>query len=74
MLHSACNGGNVSLVRALVEEHKATQGDDKNNTPLHVADINAREFGCDVQSKGFEGKSHLSIRAGSINAREDNKW
>ena len=39
LLHSACNGGSVNLVRTLIREHNAdiNARDDENNTPLHVA-------------------------------------
>ena len=39
MLHSACNGGNVNLVRTLILNHEAniTARDDENNMPLYVA-------------------------------------
>ena len=38
LLHWACNGGNVSLVTTLIQNHKDINArDNKNNTPLHVA-------------------------------------
>ena len=71
VLHSACIGGDVGLVRALVNECEADiyATDDNINTPLHVAALVCKqevalaliikEFGCDVNSKGFEGRSVL---------------
>ena len=39
LLHNACEGGNVNLVRTLILKHGAdvTTKDDESNTPLHVA-------------------------------------
>ena len=45
LLHSACAGGNVSLVETLIREHKAdiNDKDSENNTPLHVAAFNGKK-------------------------------
>ena len=72
VLHSACNGGNASLVRALVNKHKACADinarDSNNDTPLHLAAHCGKhevvlalieEFGCDIKSKGYRGRSAL---------------
>ena len=70
LLHHACGGGNVSLVRKLILEHKADVNarDDENNTPLHVAAFCGKEevvlalineFGCDTKVKGKFGRSLL---------------
>ena len=73
LLHSACQGGSVSLVRTLIQEHNAdtnAESNDQNNTPLHIAASNGKEevalalineFGCDTSIKGFNGWSLLHI-------------
>ena len=78
-LHSACKGGNVSLVRKLILEHKADVNarDDDNNTPLHVAAFCGKEevvlalineFGCDTKVKGKFGRSllHDACEGGNV--------
>ena len=68
MLHSACQGGSVSLVQTLIREHKADANaqDDNNNTPLNLAAISGKadvalslinEFGCDPNVRGQFGRS-----------------
>ena len=58
LLHDACQGGNVTLVQALIREHKAdiSARDDDNNKPLGIAAVSGildvalcliNEFGCD---------------------------
>ena len=45
LLHSACAGGNVSLVETLIREHKAAinDKDSQNSTPLHVAALGGKK-------------------------------
>ncbi len=45
LLHSACVGGNVSLVETLIREHKAdiVDKDSQNSTLLHVAASNGKK-------------------------------
>ena len=71
LLHSACIGGNVSLIRSLLLDYynqDINATDDRNNTPLHVAALNGKtevvlalvdEFNCDPLSKGYLGRSLL---------------
>ena len=70
LLHSACQGGSVSLVQTLIQKHNADTNakNDQNNTPLHIAALNGKEevafalineFGCDTSIKGFNGWSLL---------------
>ena len=70
LLHSACQGGSVSLVRTLIQKHNADTNakNDQNNTPLHVAAFSGEaevalclinEFGCDPSVKGRFGRSLL---------------
>ena len=75
LLHSACNGGNVSLVQTLIRDHKAdiNAKDDQNNTPLHVAALDValfliNEVGCDVNVKGYLGRSllHYACYGGDV--------
>ena len=72
LLHSACEGGNVNLVRTLILKHGAdvTAKDDQNNTPLHVAAINGkdeitwvliREFHCDSTVRDHRGRSFAAL-------------
>ena len=59
LLHHACEGGNVNLVRSLILHYNVDVNarDDQNNTPLHVAAFCGKDevvlallsqFGCDV--------------------------
>ena len=70
LLHGACYGGNLSLVRTLVRDYKADVNvrDNQDNTPLHVAAQNGREevvlvlvrvFGCSTEVRGYVGRSVL---------------
>ena len=70
LLHLACKKGDVSLVRALINDGKADviARDGEGNTPLHVAALSARTevvnalikgFGCDVHVTGHLGRSLL---------------
>ena len=70
LLHSACAGGNVALVKTLIKTYKFDPAarDSESNTPLHVAVINGRskvmltlieEFGCNPNMKGNLGRSIL---------------
>ncbi len=45
LLHSACLGGNVSLVETLIREHKPDilDKDSQNDTPLHMAALNGKK-------------------------------
>ena len=65
MLHYACLGDNISLVRTLISDHNAdVNALDDNDTPLHVAALCGKEevalmlineFGCDTNVKGALG-------------------
>ena len=80
LLHNACKGGNVNLVKTLIREHKADVYalDDENNTPLHVASLSGKEevvlslitdFKCDISAKGVMGRSllHNACNGGNVN-------
>ena len=80
LLHKACQGGSVSLVRALILEHNAdiNAKDNKGQTPLHVAAFCGQdevalnlidEFGCDTTVTGGLGRSllHSACCGGSVN-------
>ena len=80
LLHSACYGDSVNLVRTLILKHKAdiNARDDQNNTPLHVAALCGKEevvyvlieeFDCDTRVKGAFGRSllHIACNRGSVN-------
>ena len=79
VLHSACQGGSVSLVQTLIREHKvdANARDDQNNTPLILAATSGEadfalslinEFGCDPNVRGRFGRSvlHSACQGGSV--------
>ena len=68
LLHSACCGGHVSLVKTLILEHKAdiNNRDEESNTPLHVAALCGKDdvvwtlldcFEGDPDAKGHLGRS-----------------
>ena len=77
LLHSACTGWNVRLVRTLILDHMAdvTARDDEGNTPLHVAAVSGSydvvhaliEFGCDVNITSHMGRSLLHSACTSDN-------
>ena len=67
VLHIACKKGSISVVRALVNTDINAR-DNFNDTPLHVAALSGKQevllalleqFECNVQSKGFQGRSVL---------------
>ena len=75
LLYYACHGGNVSLVQTLIRDHKAdiNAKDDQNNTPLHVAALDValfliNEVGCDINVKGYSGRSllHYACYGGDV--------
>ena len=79
LLRSACEGGNVSLVRTLIQDYKADIDvrDDNNNSPLHRAASHGKEeivlvllneFHCDPSTKGFVGRSllHSACAGGNV--------
>ena len=74
LLHYACRGGNVNLVKTLILEHKADVNarDDNNNTPLHEAALDGREevalalineFQCDTLAVDKDGDTTLHLCA-----------
>ena len=78
-LHIACQKGNISLVRTLIQQHKAAVNvqNDYHNTPLHIAALNDQEnvvlclineFSCDPNVKGRYGRSvlHIACRNGLL--------
>ena len=80
LLHSACCGGNINLVRTLIHKHHEDLKchDNQNNAPLHVAALSGREeivialineFKCDPNARGFEHGSllHLACAGGNAN-------
>ena len=76
LLHSACAGGDVSLVQTLILEHNGdiTARDDEDNTPLHmaarkeVAMMLINEYHCDTAVKGHKGRSllHSACEGGDV--------
>ena len=79
VLHYACNGGNVSLVQTLIQEHKAdvNEQDNENSTPLHVAALAGKadaalslinQYGCDpnVRSKFGRTVLHNACEGGNV--------
>ena len=85
LLHSACGGGNVSLVEALINlKHQTNLNalDIQGNTPLHVAALSGREemvlalinkFQCDPAVRGYQGRSllHSACVGGNVNIVRD---
>ena len=80
LLHSACKGGCLNLVRTLIRDHNAdiNARDDHNNTPLHLAaeagkeDIAIaliNEFGCSTSVKGEYDRTllHSACQGGCLN-------
>ena len=73
LLHSACSGGSVNLVRTLILKHEAdiNARDEQKSTPLHLAvycgkeevvSLLIEEFDCDISRvKGVVGRSLLHI-------------
>ena len=70
MLHNACKGGCVALVRTLIRDHNADVNaqENSNETPLHVAAANGKdaillvlinEFGCDTNARDSRGRTFL---------------
>ena len=70
LLHNACEGGCLNLVRTLIRDHNADVNaqDDHNNTPLHLAvkegmeDIAialTNEFSCSISVKDRSGRTVL---------------
>ena len=70
LLHCACGGGHLDMVRMLISEFKADMNivASYNNTPLHVAAFNGKEdvalalineFGCDTNIRGRDGRTVL---------------
>ena len=64
-LQRACESGNSSLVRTLINDYSADRNvrDDDNNLPIHIAAFCGREevvtllineFGCDVKDTGYK--------------------
>ena len=79
LLHNACNGGNVSLVKTLIRDFNAdiTARNDNKNMPIHVAALAGKhevvltlinEFGCDPTVKGQFGRSllHNACNGGNV--------
>ena len=79
VLHSACEGGCVALVRTLIRDHNADVNaqDDDNSTPLHVAAEYGKEdvalalineFGCDTNTRVRNGKTvlHSACKGGCV--------
>ena len=80
LLHNACKGGCLNLVRTLIRDHNADVNarDDHNITPLHLAaqagkeDIAIaliNEFSCSTSVKGWSGRTllHSSCQGGCFN-------
>ena len=78
LLHSACQGGCLTLVRTLIQDHRAdiNAQDNFKNTPLHMAvsyrKINVavaliNEFGCDINARNSQGDNclHTACLAGN---------
>ena len=78
VLHSACEGGCVALVRTLICDHNADVNahDNNNDTPLHMAAIHGEdvalvlinEFGCDTNIRGRNGRTvlHSACEGGCV--------
>ena len=78
VLHSACKGGNASLVKTLVSKYKADTNarNNQNDTPLHVAVLNGEVsvsvalclIGCNPNAVGYNGESvlHLACQGGNV--------
>ena len=79
LLHHACFGGSVDLVKFLIEKHKedVNARNDQGNTPLcyaalsgsvEVALLLIEQFGCDPNVVGYLGKSvlHYACEGGSL--------
>ena len=80
VLHSACEGGCVALVRTLIRDHNAdvNEQDEFKNTPLHwVAEYGKEdivlalinEFGCDTNARDWRGWTflHTACNSGRAN-------
>ena len=72
LLHSACEGGNIDLVRTLIEEFHADVNDisELHYTPLHTAALHGKlevvlllikEYRCDPNIKGIHRKDFVSF-------------
>ena len=79
LLHHACFGGSVDLVKFLIEKHKedVNARNDQGNTPLCYAAVSGsvevallliEQFGCDTNVVGYLGKSvlHYACQGGSL--------
>ena len=77
MLHSACEGGCLNLVRTLIQDHNAEVNarDDNNNTPIHLAaqagieDIAIALISCSTSvKKGWLGRTvlHSACKRGCL--------
>ncbi len=80
MLHSACNGGHLELVRKLIQVYNmsVTVADEDGDPPIHIAAASGQmhivealinEFGCSINMKGFDGGSvlHSACYGGHLN-------
>ena len=78
LLHDACQGGNVTLVQTLIQEHKADVNaqDNRHNAPIGIAALCGKldvvlclinEFGCDPHMRGFDGRCLLHNACGGGN-------
>ena len=76
LLHNACQGGNVSLVKSLLLKYKADINDD-NDAPIHVAALSGKEevvmtliteFNCNPNIKGRLSRSllHNACQGGNV--------
>ena len=82
-LHIACQKGNISLVRTLIQHQAvAIVQDDYHDTPLHIAALNnkenvvlclIKEFSCDPNVKGHYGQSvlHIACQKGNLSLVQD---
>ena len=70
LLHCACEGGNIDLVRTIIRDYKGDvmARDGRSDTPLHIAAWYGREdlvcvlideYGCDVNVRGCFSRSLL---------------